>query len=309
MSGAAPGDSAVRWLVSADEAAALLRQGERLPPWGEPRVRPLHGRVGEIAARRLGSGLDYAETGQFQPGDDPRHVHWRATARSGRLQVRRFHQDSQPEACCMVDRGPGMRFGTRGRLKVAQAARLALLLAANEVRRGAALSLLTLDPDLHWQPPGLGKAALQRLVNSLCGPAAPLPAETADHWPAVAARLAERLPIGARLYLVSDFHGLAESHRRLLAGLGRRFDTRALVVCDALERTLPAVGPLALTWGGRVATVDGRDPAARSRHAAAWAGRLELLEQVLGRAGIDWRLVPAEADDLPLLLRGEGAGV
>lgn len=142
-------------------------------PWPETRARPQQGRVGERSARRLSSGLDLAETRPYQAGDDPRRVHWRATARTGQLQVCGFHQDKQPTVCCVVDRGPRMRFGTRGRLKVTQAARLALLIAAQEQRQGSELAPPVLDPARHWLPPILGAAALHRLAACVAAPPRP----------------------------------------------------------------------------------------------------------------------------------------
>jgi uncharacterized protein (DUF58 family) len=288
-------------LLGPAEVAALLEpvrgQAGGPWPWPEARTRPQQGRVGERTARRLGSGLDFAETRLYQAGDAPRRVHWRATARTGQLQVRTFHQDTRPTVCCVVDRGPSMRFGTRGRLKATQAARLALLVAAEERRAGSELAALVLDPARCWLPPSLGAAALQRLAGCVAAPAPPLPPGRAEGWGPVGAELALRLTAGASIYLISDFRTLTARDRQLLTDLGHRFETRALVVYDTAERDLPPVGPLLLRWGGASLPLDGRDPRQRRALADAWERYRSDLAALFGGAQIPWHLVAA-SDDL-----------
>ena len=304
-------DLALAPLLTPIEVAELLRQAAGAPAWPNSPVPPMQGRVGERSARRTGSGMDYAETRPYQGGDDPRYLNWRATARSGSLQVRRFHQDMQPAICCVVDRGPSMRFGTRRRLKATQAGRLALLLAAQEMRCGGELAALVLeDAGRYWSPPAVGVAALQRLARQVVAPA-PAPASTsrqADGWSQTCAELVQRLAPGSRILLISDFRGLTQVDRDLLAGLGRRFDARALVVYDDSEQELPAVGPLLLCWGEAVRNVDGRDAVQRRRHADAWQAYRTGLHDLFMNAGIPWRLVPAAADDIRAVLRGAPDG-
>lgn len=295
-------------LLDPAEVAALLHQGGRTAVWPESRVRPTQGRVGEHSAGRLGSGLDYAETRVYQAGDDPRHVHWRATARSGALQVRRYHQDVSPRVCLVVDRGAGMRFGTRRRLKVTQAARLALLLAAQEVRQGAELAALIQEPPRRWLPAAVGAIALRRLAASVTAPAPPLPPAGEDDASPVFGELAQRLEPGARVYLISDFRGLREADVDALSELGRRFEVRALAVYDPVERELPAVGPLRLQWGGVRVSTDGRDPAQRARHAAAWGRFRAQLQRHLAGAGIVGRFVSSQVDDLATALAEDADG-
>lgn len=43
---------------------------------------------------------------QFRPGDSPRWIHWRTTARRGELMVREFDQGSQNDLCLIVAPGP-----------------------------------------------------------------------------------------------------------------------------------------------------------------------------------------------------------
>ncbi|MDI9619963.1 MAG: DUF58 domain-containing protein [Candidatus Nezhaarchaeota archaeon] len=52
------------------------------------------GALGEASLpQRIGRGLEYAETDEYLPGDDVRRIDWKATARLGRLMVKRFHEE------------------------------------------------------------------------------------------------------------------------------------------------------------------------------------------------------------------------
>src|SRR6185295_6988178 len=47
-------------------------------------------------ARLAGEGGSLRDLRPWAAGDNPRHVHWRASARTGELQVRRFHSEVRP---------------------------------------------------------------------------------------------------------------------------------------------------------------------------------------------------------------------
>jgi uncharacterized protein (DUF58 family) len=65
---------------------------------GLPAARPM----GEwfTPRRILADPLRYAGVRRYLPGDNPRHVHWRATARTGQLQVKVF--DASASLCLMI---------------------------------------------------------------------------------------------------------------------------------------------------------------------------------------------------------------
>lgn len=60
---------------------------------------PLHER------RRKGAGLDFFGIREYRPGDSLRHVHWRSTARGGRLLVREFEEQPASRLAVLVDAG------------------------------------------------------------------------------------------------------------------------------------------------------------------------------------------------------------
>ncbi len=95
----------------------------------------------------------------FRPGDDPRGIHWRTTARRGTPFVREHEDDIGREAVVELDNhfeagAPGFE------LAVSRAAAVCVELA----RRGIAVGLLTRGAEI---PPGTGPAHLGRLLRLL----------------------------------------------------------------------------------------------------------------------------------------------
>jgi hypothetical protein len=52
------------------------------------------GTTHEIPAERIGKGTEYAETREYMPGDDIKHIDWKATARIQKLMIKQYHQDT-----------------------------------------------------------------------------------------------------------------------------------------------------------------------------------------------------------------------
>jgi uncharacterized protein (DUF58 family) len=81
--------------------------------WVHPRVHPLpvlpvgivldyEGRASDNA--RLGT-VTFSALREYVPGDDPRHIHWRSTARVGTLVVREHVDTTEPTTSVVLDTG------------------------------------------------------------------------------------------------------------------------------------------------------------------------------------------------------------
>jgi uncharacterized protein (DUF58 family) len=62
---------------------------------------------GMEAARRRGRGLELAGLRDYQPGDEPRLVHWPTTARTGRLTVRDLEEETARDTRLLLVPGSG----------------------------------------------------------------------------------------------------------------------------------------------------------------------------------------------------------
>ena len=110
-----------------------------------PRGKVLATRNGGHLSRFRGRGMEFDESRIYQPGDDPRNMDWRVTARSGRPHVKLFREKRERPVWLLVDIGPRMRFGTRVAFKSVIAARAAALLAWAAADRGDRVGGMVFD--------------------------------------------------------------------------------------------------------------------------------------------------------------------
>lgn len=291
-------------LLSAKEISELLKAGS-LFSLNRSAHRTLHvGRSGETPGQRHGSGLDFAETQRFGAGDNVRQINWRASARSRELQVQRFHQDIAPSICIVVDLRSRMRFGTRRRLKAAQAARLAVVLAATHAKAGAEVAALLLDIRPHWVPPAAGMAGAIRLAQTL-GRTCLKPEAQINDVPLVnyLEQVLGRIQAGSRLHLISDFADLRDDDIRSLRRFNTLYEVTGWRILDPAEQRLNTTAGFLLCWPGNGEPVDTRAVG------TDWiderlAEHTVQIGELLSRAGINNALLSTELDDIAEQLGG-----
>ncbi|HBF33818.1 TPA: hypothetical protein DDW35_04575 [Candidatus Sumerlaeota bacterium] len=60
-------------------------------------------RAGDISGRRTGSSIEYQDRKDYVPGDDLRHIDWRAYARNDRLTIKLYREEISPRVDIIVD--------------------------------------------------------------------------------------------------------------------------------------------------------------------------------------------------------------
>lgn len=85
--------------------------------------------TGMRPSRRRAQGIDLDSVGPYVPGDDIRWMDWRATARTGRAQMKRFVAESHLARMLIVDFSAPLFFGTETRPMAKTAALLAAHMA------------------------------------------------------------------------------------------------------------------------------------------------------------------------------------
>jgi uncharacterized protein (DUF58 family) len=117
-----------------------------------------------------GFSVEFTEHRAYQPGDELRYVDWRILARSDRLFVKQFEEETNLRAMILVDASRSMAWrGTPQRLtKRAYADRLAAALALVLLRQRDATGLVTFDDAVRQVVPARVKAGQwARLVRGL----------------------------------------------------------------------------------------------------------------------------------------------
>jgi uncharacterized protein (DUF58 family) len=233
-------------------AAALMALAARAPrPSGALAERP-----GIAPTRKRGQGHEIREIRPFTEGDDPRHLDAAATARSGSLQVRSFHEDRERTVLLVADFRRPMLWGTKARLRsVAAAEALALAGWQAVLGSGAAGVVALTDAGLLAERPRPRDAGMARVAGLLARahalaldtrlPVRPLAPDLV--------RAARFAPRGAGIVLATGLDAPGPGLDAALAGLARRGPLRLLLLEDAFETAPPAAALPFLTQDGGVA--------------------------------------------------------
>jgi uncharacterized protein (DUF58 family) len=130
-------------------------------------VRPFETLVstGSHVAPQRGDGIEFADLRPFLPGDRPRSINWRATARRGALMVNQRHPERATDVVLFLDSFLDVRGAAGSTLD--QAVGAAASLAAAYLRQRDRVGLVSFGGFVQWLQPGGGQTALYRLLDTL----------------------------------------------------------------------------------------------------------------------------------------------
>lgn len=160
------------------------------------------GGAGLLHAAIPGEGLEFRELKVYEPGDPVRLVDWRATARRGRLHVRRHDADRSGSVALVLDASSSMAHAFRRVSKARMAAEILLAVGRAAARAGHARRFVRFAATVELD---------RRVAGRLVPDAAPRrellapvrPRAVAD-WTELADRLAHRSRRGALTILATD---------------------------------------------------------------------------------------------------------
>lgn len=268
------------------------------------RVRSLQ--AGAYVSRFRGRGMEFDESRPYQPGDDPRNIDWRVTARSTTAYTKLFREERERPVLVIVDLRRTMHFATQGSFKSVNASRAGALIAWAAHHRGDRLGGLIFGDTTHREiRPRLGRqAALRYLHEMVSHPdwrvaddrAAPADAETPLTQAMAALRRVARP--GSLVVVLSDFVAFSRTAKSYLAGVARHNEVLAVFLSDPLERRLPPPGRYRLVSNDDEMAIDTHARAARSEYEQAFEDRCEDLERFCQRYGV--HLMPMSTEDDPV---------
>ena len=112
-----------------------------------------------------GFSAEFTEYRSYHPGDDPRYLDWRVYARTDRLYVKKFEDETNLKCHLLIDHSRSMGYGSGEVTKAAYASTLAATLAYFLFTQGDAVGLATFDDQLRQVlPPRNRPSYLHRLL-------------------------------------------------------------------------------------------------------------------------------------------------
>lgn len=175
---------------------------------------------GRHRSRQLGGAGEFVDFREYAPGDDLRRLDWKVLARTGRMHLRLYQDETNLTCTMLLDASSSMRFGGKGtgvdgpgsKLAYSQyfATALSQLIVCGQDQVGLGIAADTLRA---WIPPGGHREHLARIHSQI---------ESMRTWPAThlgasLRQMFERTSRRGVLLIVSDF------------------------LCDSLEDTFAAV--------------------------------------------------------------------
>ena len=232
---------------------------------------PVSALPGARRAPRRGQGQETADTREYVPGDDIRHLDRGSTARTGIHHIRTFQEERDRAVLLVADFRPPMLWGLgRAFLSVSAAEALALV-GWRTVEEGGRVGLLAVTAGTPVVVSVRGRArgmlavigGLVRAHRAALGAAAAGPRTT----PALdrdAPRIARIVPRGGEVVIASSFEAAGPGFEARLGGLRRRNRLRLLDIWDGTVARLPAgTYPICRADGTRLrARVNARGPRA-----------------------------------------------
>ena len=265
--------------------------------------------AGQYHSAFRGTGMDFEEVREYQPGDEVRSIDWNVTARMNHAFVKKFREERELTVLLVVDLSGSLRFGSGTQSKRELAAEIASVLAFSAVRNQDRVGLVLVTETVEkFIPPRKGRRHVLRVIRDIL--------YHEPRWPGTslngALEFARRiLPHRAVVIVVSDFLAETSPNRReVLAALGRRpsvgetlgrlstqvlrqvsrkHDVVAVQIGDLREVELPSLGRLMLQDAetGEIVEVNTGDRRRREAFQARAARAQEELERLFRSARVD----------------------
>ncbi len=259
--------------------------------------------TGAYVSRFRGRGMEFDESRPYQPGDDPRSIDWRVTARSTTAYTKLFREERERPVLIAVDLRSNMHFATQGCFKSVNASRAAALLSWAAHHRGDRLGGLIFGDTTHRElKPRLGRRAALRFVHELVEHPdwvrRDSKARNEDALTQAMSALRRVTRPGSLVVVISDFAGFSRAAQSYLSSVARHNEVLAVFLSDPLERELPPPGRYRLVSPHDELAIDTYAAPARRDYEHAYEARLEELEKFCQRYGV--HLMPMSTDDDPV---------
>lgn len=238
---------------------------------------------GQHLSPRFGRGMDFKESRIYQPGDDPRHLDWKLTARTGRPHTKLYHEERERPVHLFIDQASHLQFG-RCASKAVLAANTAALLAWALLAQGERVGGAIRGPKGESRLPiRRGEGAVVQLLHHLVQHNQQLEALIPAQSGALDTHL-QQLPRHCSrdtlIFLISDFRDLG--HYALLKRLARQHRLVLIHLIDPLDETLPAINaPVDQGFGPHSLSTKERQQWQQQHQ----QHRQQLAQQVLGSGG------------------------
>ncbi len=263
--------------------------------------------VGDYRSSFRGSGMQFKEFRNYEPGDDIRHMSWQVTARTRKPTVKIYEEERELNVLVMVDVSGSTLFGRPHQRKIDMYGEVTALLGLAAVKSGDPFGSLLFSQKVDaYLPPRRTqdhvRTSMLRILQQ------PLAGARSDLRPALAfAR--KVLKVRSLVVILSDF--LMPPFRAELQALARRHEVVLFHGFDDAERgNLDGLYPVWDPESGEYLLLDGNSKRVKKRLAEYQTELVDGLQDMGRSCGADYLPLSVEDDYLRRVVsffRGRGS--
>ena len=261
-------------------------------------------------SRLHGQSVEFAEHKEYAPGDEIKHIDWRAYAKLDKHYVKRFEMETNLRALVVVDASGSMGYGRTGLTKLGYAKVCAGALAHLLSRQGDQVGLvLAGEPQTEtrerlpkgvraWLPLSASHAHVQEILRTLEEAEGAGPTTFAQALDLAAEKAGRRALVVAIGDLFDE--GAVPALKRLRS---RQNDVLALHLLDREELDFPFEDPTRFLSMEGEEQIDAQPRQIRESYLAELKAFLEDTRRELMRGDVEYELVPTDEAPERVLLR------
>ncbi len=239
----------------------------------------------------FGHSVEFVQHREYVPGDDIRHLDWKAWSKTDRFYIKQFEEETNLRTTIVLDVSESMQYGRKGAAmnKYEYACTAAACLAYLVVRQQDTVGLITFDADLRQVVPG--RSSMTHLDAIVKAMDISRPREKTDPLK-ILRRVAEATPNRGLIILVSD---LLCDREPLFKGLEmlrhRRHDVIVFHVLDDDELEFPFAGTTKFEGMEQLPDLICDPRALRQGYLEALEEYLTEVRRGCSKQGIDYALI------------------
>lgn len=257
--------------------------------------------AGQYRSGFRGQGLDFDDFREYIPGDEPRFIDWKVTARTGTPYVRTFREEREQVLLLAVDASGSMNYAGADSqdTKLEYAALIAAVLAYSAALNGDKVGLLIYGRKPHFYlPAAKGMTQCRRVVREILSS----PAQGADDSiEELATEILSTQRKKALVFLISDF--LMEPDKKAIGKLNFKHELVPICLRDAAEIKLPDAGHVRFRdpESGELFEANLSDTSLREAHEKAIKRQHDEWKTIFNQLGIDASVLLTNQDFIPAL--------
>lgn len=193
--------------------------------------------LGDYSSARKGSGLEFDQLREYQPGDDIRFIDWNSSARQNNVMVREYIEERNRTIMLVVDGSGSQFYGSSHQLKQELVAQVASVLAITADSCKDFVGMILFEDEVKTVLPAKrGRKHVHALMEKLFQ-------HQGSQKTSIKKALERLIAMNKKdmiVFLLSDF--IDTDYEKLLKIVCRKYDTIAVRCLDPCEQNFPSVG-------------------------------------------------------------------